>query len=413
MTVVERYVHAALSASAAHRWSLCVAAPAACKGTPDHASEDAARGTVKHTLSCNGLLNVAEPESALGKTMEADGFKFKVTDEFVDQVNTYVNAIRREPGDQQYEVTLPTHTDVYQIPDRAGGTADCAIADFEREELSVHDVKFGYGRVIAIQRDAKGVAIPGTGNKQLLSYLAAWMLRYDPVAEFKKFRIAIHQPPINHYDEHTFTRAEVEEFIEYIRPRAQEAWSLYQHGTPDEIRAAMTPSDEACQWCPIRGKCPARADQIADMFDDLPQDADGDPLDAIMLDDEEIGKALLSVDEIEAHCRDVRAEGRKRALEGRKIPLHKVIQGRKGKRYWKDKEKAEAVLGAVLEPEQLYEPAEIVSPTQAEKLIKKSGMAAIKDLIGQEPGAYQLVHESEPGAEVTVIDPLNVFPEVS
>jgi len=51
--------------------------------------------------------------------------------------------------------------------------------------------------------------------------------------------------------------------------------------------------------------------------------------------------------------------------------------------------------------EKLYEPREIVSPTTAEKILKKDGYAVVKDLVTQSDPQLRLVPLDHKGEAVT------------
>ena len=101
------------------------------------------------------------------------------------------------------------------------------------------------------------------------------------------------------------------------------------------------------------------------------------------------------------------AEGLRRALLGHKLPKLKVVIGKKGPRKWKDEAAAEAALEMMLDVDQMYEPATLISPTEAERKLKAmySPLAAF---VEQTPGSYSLVPEEEKG-EAVVIKPVE-FP---
>jgi hypothetical protein len=373
--------HSVLAPSAAHRWSLCAGSLAACKHLPeDRSSEDAARGTVKHRMSELSLNRDGNAVDFLGNILEADGFSFTVDTEFVRQVQSYLDGIRRCIGRRYAEVKLDTSS-VLGVPGQSG-TADCVILNRKDKRLEVHDAKFGFHRVNA------------KGNKQGLIYIAAALEFYDIYDEWQTAKFVIHQPGIDHYDEETYTHAEVRAFLDEIRPQAARAWAMYQGTIPIEL----TPGPVQCEWCPIRTKCTARGEKILAMFPAGFQESEPE---APMLTDEEIGAAIPQLDEIESWCSDIRKEARTRALAGRKIPGQKLIKGKKGNRFWKDPKKAASNLSLVTDKE-IYAPRELLSPTEVEKLVGKTEYEQLKSLVDQKDGALQLVPESDSHEEVRV-----------
>lgn len=374
--------HSVLSPSSAHRWSLCAGSLAACKHLPeDRSSQDAARGTVKHTMSEQALTRNGDAVQFLGNILEADGFSFTVDKEFVRQVQSYLDGIRRCVGRRYVEVKLNT-SPVLGVPDQTG-TADCVILNRSIKQLEVHDAKFGFHRVYA------------KDNKQGLIYIAAALEFYDIYDAWENAKFVIHQPGIDHYDEEVYTLDQVRAFLDEIRPQAARAWAMYQGAIPIEL----TPGPIQCEWCPVRASCKARSKRVLDMF---PTGFQENEPEVPLLSNEEIGAALPQLDEIESWCSDMRKEAYTRARAGAKIPGRKLIQGKKGARYWKDPKKAATQLGLLVDEGLIYAPRVLASPTQIEDLVGKADYETVKSLVGQNDGALQLVPESDTHDEVKI-----------
>ncbi len=371
--------HSILSPSGASAWTLCEGMLAACKGKPDTSNEASARGTVQHRMAEVCLKgNHDATEAFLRSRREADGYTFIVDEEMCEQVQAYVDGIRRTLGRRYVEVGIDM-TPVLQIPGQKG-TSDAVVLNKSTNTIEVHDAKFGYHKVTA------------DGNKQGLLYLAGAMHHFDIYHEWTHGKFAIHQPKVDHYDERTYTRAEIEEFVAWIRPIAKRVMEMYEGTRP----IVLTPGPVQCQWCKIRGSCSARSKAV---LDDFP--IEGDAPEVPTLSDDELAGFLRHVEYVEGWCADIRKEARDRALAGTKVPGFKLIQGKKGRRYWKDKAEAEAALALALPPDVIYEPRELVSPAVLEKVMKKD-FETVKPFVGQDDGALQLVPESAKGTEVQI-----------
>lgn len=381
--------HSVLSPSGSHRWLRCVAAPAACAHLPEErTSKDAALGTAKHAISERCLReDIPSAAAFLGQSVQADNFTFTVDAEFVDHVDTYIEAVRREPGIKLYERALNT-SEVLGVPEQKG-TADAVILDPERRRLIVMDAKFGFHRVDAAD------------NSQGLLYIAAARREFAHVAEWVEFQFIIVQPRIAHYDPSpVYTVEYMEKFEEYAASKAPQVMALM--GRPrEEIVAAMTPSPEACEWCEIRGSCERRANSIAQLFE---------PVETVqqppVMTCEELAAYLPRLADIESWCKDVAQEAYSRAMNGQAIPGYKLIEAaRKGNRFWKDPKTVTAALIAQGLPESaLYHEPELKSPSDVEKLAKarKLKVEGLKSddsepLVGQLDGKPQLVPESAKG----------------
>lgn len=390
-------VHSLLAPSAAERWARCAGALLMGKGKPQTTSRDAASGTCTHWLAEQLLKTGAPPEQHLGKELEFDGYKFIIEEDRCERVHAYARNLLREPGIRYIEHRLDT-TPILGVPLQEGHS-DCVTLDplgsslidgvEHQGVISVHDLKDGIGHTVYAKNNLQG-----------LIYCAAALWEFDILAPFTAVRFCIHQPRLNHYDEWTYSRMEIEHFISIIRGPAKLAYDLY-HGSVDfDPKVHLNPGEEQCMWCPVRGSCPARAKRIVDMF-------------AILAAKHEIDDATLSdiyvrLDEIEGACRDFRGEALARALNGRTIKGQKLVRGKSSARFWKDEKKAEAALQLLVEDDQLYEPRIIKSPTQIDKGATKKAYATVKGLVGQNPGGLSLVpvEDARPAVELAKFDVL-------
>jgi Protein of unknown function (DUF2800) len=389
--------HSLLAPSDAERWSRCVGAPHLSRGLPDIDAEYNASGSCSHWILEQCLKSDLDPFQWLGqelqfghKPLTGEPFKFKIDEERCERIASVTRRIHAEPGQMWTEKKLNT-SPVLGVPDQQGH-ADIIKLDLTGAVeidgkphvgvLSVHDFKDGYLTVLA------------KNNLQGLNYLAAALYEFDLIAPINALRFCIHQPKIHHYDEWTYTREEIETFIAVIRPVAKLVYDIY-HGNIDfDPKQHLNAGDEQCFWCPVRGRCPARAQRIIDAFAPL--------ITKYELDDATLAKLYANLDEIEQACKDYRQEALRRVMGGSKLEGQKLVQGKRGKRQWTDKEKAKASLSMVLSPEEMYEPQEIVSPTVAEKRMGKATYETFKDIVTQSPGAYQLAPVGDKRPEVEV-----------
>lgn len=397
MSDVEATVHSILAPSDSERWSRCVGAVHLSRGLPDIDAEYKASGTCSHWILEQSLKNGTDPfiwlhkELSFGKQpTSGEPFKFVIDEERCERIERTIRRINAEPGRMWVEKRLNT-SPVLGVPDQQGH-ADIIKLDIDgsveidsvlhQGVLTVHDFKDGF------------ISVSAKGNLQGLNYLAAALYEFDLAAPINALRFVIHQPKIGNYDEWTYTRAEVETFVALIRPVAKLVYDIY-HGTVEfDPKVHLNAGEEQCFWCPVRGRCPARAQRIIDAFAPL--------VEKYELDDNTLARLYANLDEVEQACKDYRAEALRRQMAGRKMEGQKLVIGRKGKRTWINKEKAEFALQQTkLQTEEMYEPRKIISPTEAEKKLK-AGYEVLKANVTQSPGAYQLAPESDKRPEVTV-----------
>jgi len=324
---------------------------------------------------------------------ENPSFTFKVDEERLDRVRSCVNVINREPGELLTEHRLDT-TPVLGVPDQIGHSD--IIKLYPEGGAVVNGVL--YKGVISLSDYKDGyLLVNAKDNTQGLIYLCAAMLEFELIGDFQAFRFCIHQPKLHHYDEWTYTRAELEAFMALIRPVAKLAYDIYHESVPFDPAAHLVAGEEQCTYCPVRGRCVARAKRVMSMFEPLVKRHE--------LDDKSLGVVYAQLDEIEAAVTDFRAEALRRAKLGVIVDGQKLVYGNKGRRQWTDKRAVADALSMTVTPEvmdKLYEPREFVSPTTAEKILKKD-YTVLKDLVTQSEPQLRLVPLDHKGEAVTPI----------
>lgn len=381
--------HSILSPSKGAMILRCAAALAAGKGLKDEPSSYAAEGTAYHELAARCLKTIGRCSDSVGNVVEADGFKFTIDEENAAYAQQYVDAIRRIPGAQYYEVRLDTSS-VVGVPGQ-GGTGDAVVLDFENDTIHVDDLKFGRGEIVFAEN-----------NEQLIQYGAAALRKFALSHDWKKVKLGIHQPRIHHYSEHTYTVEEIEAWIAENKPKFQRAHAL--HENPHLIRSSdYVPGEKQCRWCPIRGKCAARAQGFLAQFPVSPPAFT--PL-VTTLDDAGLALARDRVDAIEQWCSDIKAEAHTRGvLLGKHLPGWKVVNGRMGNRKWDEANLTfvENLMFADI-GEAAYKPKQVVTPAEAQKQYKaaKRGFGNLEGYITQAEGSKSLVRDDSPKQAVIV-----------
>lgn len=407
-----------------HRWANCSSALAFGQHYPKTGSIFAAEGTLGHHIAAECLTTGSEPLRYSGHTYfvsEAGevtrsidraeqfgrGWTFTFDAEYADAVQTYVDAIKRLPGEKMIEERIDV-SQVYGQPEQFG-TGDVITLDYGAEQISVDDAKFG-----------RGEAVFADDNEQLLSYGAGALLQYECVADWKTVRVAIHQPRLHsgpHYDERIYTVAEVRAFIERATDAAATA-SLLLDADNDMLNAMAHPGPKQCRWCPHANNCVSRANYVHEaVFDDFADVAAGPPFEVLGgapvantvkrdpagFEPGVLASMLERLEVISAFASELQAEALKRLQGGLPVPGWKIVRGRRGARRWKDEAAAETALKkAKLKSDEMYNKKLITAP-QAEKVLKDKPRVwgKLQDNIGQSDGPLHLAPESDSRPAVT------------
>ena len=374
--------HALLAASKSATWANCHGALALAdylKLPPETPNIHAASGTYSHLIAQRDLEGADVPTSA-----KVDGFDFVIDAERQARVKVYTDAIRARGGEQYYEVKMSAAA-VLLVPDQFG-TSDAVVVQLEELALEAHDLKDGNRIVSALDND------------QVIMYLLMAMHRFEQeyMLEFQTFRGYIHQPKVDWFSEVSYTRAELLEHQERLRTAARKSVDLISKPI-QLIKAALTPSDDACQWCPARAQCSARRSNVVDLFPDIKAAKE-------TLTEQEIGELLTRKPAIEAFFADLYGEALTRAKVGTNIPGFKLVEGRAGNRAWVG-DVSDTLYDLLME--KAYEKS-LISPTTAEKLLKKTHPEQWKALecsIERKPGAPALVPDTSAKAPIPLSVP--------
>jgi hypothetical protein len=345
--------HAKLSPSSAHRWLNCAASVAKQDGAPDQSSEFADEGTAAHTLASWTLTDpgaagrCSEFLGVLVDVMEEDGVtvrrSFKVDDDMASYVQVYVDAIRdRVVGDAQLFVEQRLNTGI--VSKKYGpitGTGDAVILIPSRRRLEIHDLKYGRG-VKVFAKDNPQLFLYGIGGEHDLS----WLSDIDEVL------VAIHQPRLDHYDEHVYTIDELRYFGNEVCKQVEDL---------DRGGHAEVPGSH-CKFCPRAAICKTLEKNATDV-------ALGDFKDISDLTEHGIAQAMDKVELVELWCAAVRAEARRLLDAGTRVPGWMLAEGRQGNRKWADESKALYALQQA--GVHAHKPPTLISPADAEKKLAK------------------------------------------
>lgn len=355
--------HAKYSPSAAHRWMRCPASKL-YEREERTSSTFADEGTAAHELAEICLTTDFAPHDLIGQKMSND---WVVTEDMAEFIQVYINNIR-DYSKHADLVMVEQRVDFGQVvnDNSAFGTADCII--IIGDEIQVHDLKYGMG-----------VEVSAEENEQLLLYAVGAYEKYKVLGDLRRVRLVIHQPRLRALSEWD---CDVE-YLFNFSIKAKEAVETIKALEKDraDVEKYFNPGQKQCQWCAIKGSCPALAKKVlktvADDFDDLTQ------LDIAevkiknntecmkTVTPEQLSLLMSMTDIIEDWCRAVRGQVENNLISGKDVPGYKLVAGRMSPRRWTNEEIVEELMTEFNVPDDIAYKKTLITPTQAEKVLKQ------------------------------------------
>ncbi|MFZ6767790.1 DUF2800 domain-containing protein [Undibacterium sp. Di26W] len=402
--------HAILSPSSASQWSSCHAAPAMQSGMPDKSGNDAAEGTGMHEAAETVLPTGESIYSYVGKKF--NGFELTV-ESARDLDRGYIQPVwtLAQGGtlfvEQRLSITHITgEEDAY-------GTSDVVI--LHGRTLYICDLKWGMG-----------VQVFAKDNKQLCTYALAALREFELIQDFDEVVLMIFQPRLNHIDEWRITVAELYAIGEGLKANARIATLLLEYTQEcgktkleQDKQEFFAPSDDNCRFCKAKTTCVALRVKVLTTISADFEDLDAIDADALIQAKKEVkdfdiamlAKLMPMIGLIQAWCKAVIAKGEASIHAGNKIPGYKLVMGKQGNRNWVDPVEVEKVMKALrLKRDEMYT-LDIVSPTQAEKLLsdKPKQWEKLRTLIVRKPGQPTVVEEGDKRDEIVIAPPGSEF----
>lgn len=403
----EERAHALFSPSSAYCWINCKASTAAQLGQPDESSEYADDGTASHELAKWCLDAGNDAAAYMGRVIKVGEREFEVDEERAEYVQMYLDSIRErieayKLTGARVEMFVEQRLSIEHITGERGakGTSDCvliAVWEDGRAEICVIDLKYG-----------RGVEVSAVENYQGMIYAEAARNEHADFYDFTSVRIVIHQPRVSEKPSEWVIKPDALVFwIKEVAKPAAEQGMLYVESV-DFVPLTLgdfVPGEKQCKFCKAKAVCPALAQHVEDTigseFEAManPATPDGDVQYAVdTLDNDRLGTIYESLDLIDSWAKAVRGRIEYELLNGNAVPGVKLVQGRRGARQWSSAEEAEALLKSMrLKQEQMYN-FKVISPTQAEKLLKAESPRRWKkaeSLITQRDGSPSVAPESD------------------
>lgn len=375
--------HSVLGASSAHRWLACPGSIRMSEGIPKTTSVYAEEGTAAHTLAERCLHAKNNATDCVGVVIiTKNGRTFKVTEEMAEAVQVYLDLIRKERAEAgaQAEFMVEQKFRLDWLRPGLFGTNDAMIGR-PFGTLTVYDYKHG-----------AGVAVDAEDNVQEMYYGLGAIKDPKTAAAYEDVELVIVQPRAVHRDgairRHKMSVDDLLKWgYEVLLPGAK---------ATDDPNAPVVAGDH-CKFCPAMAICPAQKAKAmtvaAGVFDPvvkLPPSPE-----AMSLAD--VKHVVDVADMVEGWLNSCRAYLRTLLESGKATSAelgYKLVQGR-ATRKWTSEDEAEKWLTAMLDDE-AYVPKKVISPAQAEKIIKgKEAKAAIKTMVTETRGT-QLAPNSDP-----------------
>ena len=328
---------------------------------PSPSSTYADKGTLLHSAISEVLLG---EDNVLGMVYEGQTLDQDMIDQKLQPALDLLDKL-----DPDGEMKLAIETRVGFGKFLPGAFGSCDVLGRLGNTAYVIDWKFG-----------DGIAVDAEQNEQLMYYAAAAM-RTPEVAWVFDGAVAIEcviiQPPVTR--QWTTTPARIKAFEKDLK-RAVKVASL-----PD---AKLNPGDH-CRFCPAKPTCPTMTGAV--------DRALKVKLDAV--DDDMLGKYAANAVLLQGWIDDLNALVQTKIEKGYKIPGWKLV-AKRGTRSWVDQGKAADALAALgVDPIK----KEIVSPAQAEKLLKAKKQNLPEGLTVSVSSGDTLAPESDPRPAVLKI----------
>jgi len=331
-------------------------------------SEHADRGTMLHDVMSEILGKGLEPRSFIGTTYEGQ----ELTEElFEKKIVTALEALNEIDPHNRLEYEVETRVGFGELLPGVFGSTDLVGRIGDR--AIVLDWKFG-----------DGVVVDAEENPQLMFYAAASMRTEEAQWAFAgatEVELIIVQPPaIRRW---VTTKERIKQFEQ----------ELVQAVKAAQLPNAKLQHGDHCRWCTGKPICPKMTGAVDRALQVQLKEIDVDML----------GKYLKNADLLEDWIKDLRGLALQLLEKDLPVPGYKLV-AKRGTRQWANETKAlEALHDLGVPRAELLKPEELLSPAQAEKVLKKRKMALPDDLVVSVSSGTTLASEDDPRPAVLQI----------
>jgi hypothetical protein len=388
-----------LRPSASSRWLRCTASAGFIERNADRIPAEAPspyaeEGTLAHDYCQRSLTD---------EDFDYDEIE---DEEMREVVKSYTHHVLSHIEDFQDALMVESKVPLLYQPEHTG-TVDAAV--IREDKIFIDDLKYG-----------AGIFVEAEDNPQLTIYAASliWELLTTGALEKREdadklpVDITIFQPRCSRIPGEDPARTWETTVGEVLRKGLEIKKTAYGIiDSPDG--GEFNPSETACHWCPAAGICTAKASKIAEVFEDV----SGGPIQTIIppanpalpdvetLTIEQIAKLVTVkkdlvkwMDSVEAYAFDL-------LNDGKEVPGFKLVASKKHRSWTSEKEAAVFLKGHLPRAECYNE--KIISPTQAEKLLKpklsKRGKSRLAQITARGDGGPKLAPDSDPREDLNVV----------
>ena len=367
------------------------------------------------------------PEGAVEKST------WKIDSEMVEHITAYVEYVRDQvKGGALLVEQRVSFGSLIGVPG-AFGTSDTIILSANGEELIIIDLKYGYREVSAERNSQMCLYALGALHTELEDPddLTGG---YLDVSRVKTVKMAIFQPRLQSEPDcpewscdletlYAFANAAKASIAECEQAAADSEMLDDKYSAQQWVNTYLHPSEKACMWCKAKAVCPAIAQECLSgvlmplATDDGLFDLDAEPTNAVCVTETEnlaegVQQAIakiptLSFDVInslfaakglfKSWSEAIEARMLTEMLNGAQSSDFKLVNGRGGHRKWADDIEVEAVMKAArLKVDDMYD-KKLISPANAEKLLKKKPKVwkKVMPLITRSEGAPVIAQMSD------------------
>ena len=352
---------AIVGGSTAKRVINCPGSVALCAQMPPKpSSEHADKGTLCHNAIADILDKNLKPTDVLGMK-----YKNYTLDQAMleEKILPALELLNQVDPDLTMDFVVESYVNFGNFLPGVFGSAD-VLGKIVRKAI-VLDWKFGAGVIVSAEE-----------NEQAMFYASAAMRTPEVQWVFEdidEIEVVIIQPPeIRRW---TTTPARVKEFEQELAAAVREAEGpnpRLQHG-------------EHCRWCQAKPICPKMTGAVDRAL----------KLQVEKLDAAHIGGYLKNADLLEQWITDLRALAHQAMENGKEIPGWKLV-AKRATRQWLNEQDAIKMFNEFNIDESEAMTSKIISPAQAEKVLKKHGKELPKELVVSISSGSTLALESDP-----------------